>query len=144
MSSGDPTGGGWQDHFDGPDHVLASDDIRGVVDDILSTGDQDDRPLEALITAGERVISLELQSLQRSPAGVTVCGSCPVPVARPLLGLEASEWSDIEIFHGSETLCLIPLLGRQLDISFDLSAPGTCLITIVSRPQERKKQKQVL
>jgi hypothetical protein len=144
MSSGDPTGGDWHDPFDGPDHVLASDDIRGVVDDILSTGDQDDRPLEALITAGERVISLELQSLQRTPTGVTVCGSCPVPVARPLLGLEASEWSDIEIFHGSETLCLIPLLGRQLDISFDLSAPGTCLITIVSRPQERKKQKQVL
>lgn len=141
MSSGDPTGE-W-DGLEGPGLVLASEDIRGAVEDILA-GEGAGRPLEALVTVGELVVSLELLELRQAPEDVTIVGSCDLSVARSLVGLDLSEWSDVEIFHGSETLRLIPLLGRHLNVSLDLSRPGGCLVTVTSRAAERKKQKQAV
>ena len=101
MSSGDPTGE-W-DGLEGPGLVLASEDIRGAVEDILA-GEGAGRPLEALVTVGELVVSLELLELRQAPEDVTIVGSCDLSAARSLVGLDLSEWSDVEIFHGSETL----------------------------------------
>lgn len=141
MSSGDPTEG-WSG-LESPGLVLASDDIREAVEDILSA-EGSDRPLEALVTIGELVVSLELLELRQAPEGVTAVGTCDRRTARSLVERDLAEWSDVEIFQGSETLRLIPLLGRRLDVSLDLSHPAGCLVTVTSRAAERKKQKQVL
>lgn len=120
----------WERVFQNPDNMIVSDVLRDRVAALLL----EEKPpavYRALVTAGNRVLSMELLRIDQSSSGVEILGVSGFDAMETLLEIEPDEWKTVEVMRGDISLRSFDLHRRGVSLSCDVSASvGTCNVTL--------------
>ena len=131
------------DAMQNTDTLFVSEELRGVVNDILSSS-QPSVPFRFILAAGDYSLTLDLLRIEQAIEATTVVGTCTQSSVASILARNPREWTEIEIFRESQTLLRINLSDHQVETSIEMP-PGsdTCIVTLISKAT-KPKQKKVL